>query len=70
MNDLQFQFFVIDNTPPHEAITIKVHIEPAVCKEFTDQQVRDAILSFISDEDLVAYEAVEVRQFPRALPKN
>lgn len=36
VNDLQFQLFVIDCTPPDEAVTIKVHIWPEVSKEFTD----------------------------------
>ena len=80
VNDLQFQLFVIDRTPPDEAITIKVHIEPAVCKEFTDQHVRDAVHGFIvswqlgfkldPDEEFLTDEAIEVRQFPRAAPKN
>jgi hypothetical protein len=65
--------FVIEHTSPSETIVMKVHIWPQAIKEFSDQQVSDAVQNNIAswrlgfqtalNEDMLPDEAVEVRQF-------
>ena len=76
-HDKDFQLYVIDHIPLDEPVVIKLHIESEVSNEFSDQQVREAVHSYVASwhvgfklnseqfEERVPDDAIEIRQFPR-----